>query len=102
MQTPETAHRQADKVDLFWVSRRGARIALIALHLIALMAVLTELVWPFPPDEHAVERVHALDFLASYAVWGFVSCVILVLLGIVLRFLVMRNEDYYGSGSHDS
>ncbi len=81
---------------LFWVTRRGARIALIALHVAALIAVLIEFVRPFPPDVHAVERVHSLDFLASYAVYGFVSCVILVLLGLVLRRLVMRDEDYYG------
>lgn len=79
----------------FWVSRRGARIALVALHAAALVALLTELVRPIPADAHAVERVQALDFLASYAVWGFVSCVILVLLGLVLRRLVMRDEGYY-------
>lgn len=80
---------------LFWVSKRAAGIAVIALHAVAVVVVLIEFVWPFPQDAHAVERVHALDFLASYAVYGFVSCVILVLLGLVLRRLVMRDEDYY-------
>jgi len=68
----------------------------IALHIVAAIAVLIELVRPFPADEHAVERVHALDFVASYAVYGFVACVILVLLGLVLRRLIMRHEKYYG------
>jgi hypothetical protein len=36
-----------------------------------------------------------LDFLASYAIYGFVACVILVLMGRVLRRLVIRNENYY-------
>ncbi|HEX2138079.1 MAG TPA: hypothetical protein VHG33_00045 [Woeseiaceae bacterium] len=81
---------------LFWVTRQGARIALIALHVAALIAVVTEFVFPFPEDAHAVERVHALDFPASYAIYGFVACVILVLLGIVLRRIVMRDENYYG------
>ena len=81
----------------FWVSRAGARVALIALHAAAVIVVLIELLWPFPEDAHAVERIHALDFLASYAVYGFVSCVILVLLGLVLRRLVMRKEHYYRS-----
>lgn len=83
---------------LFWVTRKGARIALVALHLAALVAVITEFLFPFPEDGHAVERVHALDFTASYAIYGFVACVILVLLGIVLRRLVMRDEDYYREG----
>lgn len=83
------------KDGLFWVTPRAAKLAVIALHAAAAIAVLVELVFPFPPDEHAVERVHALDFPASYAVYGFTACVILVLLGIVLRRLVMRGEDYY-------
>jgi hypothetical protein len=39
-----------------------------------------------------------LDFLASYAIYGFVACVILVLIGRVLRRLVIRPEDYYRGG----
>ena len=91
-----TGERPQEQTPLFWVTRRGARIALVALHVAALIAVAVELVFPFPEDAHAVERVHALDFPASYAIYGFVACVILVLLGIVLRRLVMRDEDYYG------
>lgn len=82
----------------FWVTRRGARIALIALHIAALIAAVTEFLFPFPEDGHAVERVHSLDFPASYAIYGFVACVVLVLLGIVLRRLVMRGENYYREG----
>lgn len=93
--TDKLAKDTAATSPLFWVSKRAARIALSALHAAAAIAVLIELVRPFPPDAHAVERVHALDFLASYAVYGFVSCVILVLLGLVLRRLVMRDEHYY-------
>ncbi len=83
---------------LFWVTPKAARIAVVALHVVAGIAVLVELLFPFPADSHAVERVHALDFSASYAVYGFTACVILVLLGIVLRRLVMRDEDYYRDG----
>lgn len=88
----------AGDAPLFWVTRKGARIALIALHAAALLAVLTELFWPFPADVHAVERVHVLDFLASYAAYGFIACVLLVLVGIVLRRAVMRGESYYRGG----
>jgi len=79
----------------FWVTRKGARIALVALHIAVLVAVVTELIRPFPEDAHAVERVHALDFLGSFAIYGFVACVILVLMGRVLRRVVMRDENYY-------
>ena len=87
--------QKSQQTPLFWVTRKGARIALVALHVAALIAVVVELVFPFPEDAHAVERVHALDFSASYAIYGFVACVLLVLLGIVLRRLVMRDENYY-------
>lgn len=80
---------------LYWVTRTAARRVLIALHLVAVGAVLFEWLFPFDTEAHAVERVHALDFTGSYAVYGFVSCVILVLLGLVLRRLVMRSENFY-------
>lgn len=80
---------------LYWVTREAARRALIALHAVALLVVLIELIVPFSADGHGVERVHALDFPASYAIYGFVACVVLVLLGRVLRRGVMRDEHYY-------
>lgn len=89
-----TRSEEPDK--LFWVSRRGARIALVALHVCAAVVVLVEFLRPFISDPHAFERAHSLDFPASYAVYGFGACVLLVLLGRVLRRLVMRDEDYYG------
>ena len=90
-----TNERRQQQTPLFWVTGRGARVALVALHVAALAALAIELVFPFPEEAHAVERVHALDFPASYAIYGFAACVILVLLGIVLRRLVMRDENYY-------
>lgn len=95
-------HRQGagNGKPLFWVTRKGARLALVSLHVAAALAVLVEFIRPFPADSHAVERVHALDFLASYALYGFVACVVLVLIGRILRRLVMRDENYYdGDGS---
>ena len=82
----------------FWVTPKAARLAVVALHVVAGIAVLVELLFPFPEDGHAVERAPSLDFPASYAIYGFTACVILVLLGIVLRHLVMRDEDYYQDG----
>lgn len=91
-------HTRPEARPPFWVSRRGARVALIALHLAALLAVLIELFHPIGDSGHGAERVAELEFLASYAVYGFVACVVLVLLGHVLRWLVMRDENYYTDG----
>jgi len=93
--TQRRASGKSGEAPLFWVTRRGARIALVALHVAAIVSVLVELVRPFAADAHAVERTHMLDFPGSYAVYGFVACVILVLIGRVLRRLVIRPEDYY-------
>jgi len=35
------------------------------------------------------------DFFGFFAVYGFVSCVLLIFLAKGLRLLVMRKEDYY-------
>ncbi len=41
--------------------------------------------------EHPLENIFAF-----YAIYGFVACVLLVLLAKEMRKLVMRNEEYYG------
>lgn len=81
----------------FWVTRRGARIALVAAHVAAALTLLAELVHPIVGAEHGAERIAALEFFGSYAIYGFVGCCVLVLLGRVLRRLVMRGERYYES-----
>lgn len=80
---------------LFWVSQTAARTVLIVLHVLAFGAVIFEWLFPLYSDGYKAERVQALDFTGSYAVYGFVSCVVLVLLGLVLRRLVMRSESFY-------
>jgi len=35
------------------------------------------------------------EFFAFYAIYGFVACVLLVLLAKEMRKLLMRDEDYY-------
>jgi len=44
---------------------------------------------------HLAERAGALEFVGSFALYGFVSCVALVIMGKGLRRLAMRPEDYY-------
>ena len=45
-------------------------------------------------DRHTDHRFETLA--GFYGIWGFVSCVVLVLAAKQLRKLVMRGEDYYG------
>ena len=45
-------------------------------------------------DRHTDHRFESLA--GFYGIWGFVSCVVLVLAAKQLRKLVMRGEDYYG------
>lgn len=45
-------------------------------------------------DRHTDHRFEEL--VGFYGIWGFVSCVVLVLAARQLRKLVMRKEDYYG------
>lgn len=81
---------------LFWTTPAAAKRVLIALHVAALASIAIEAIFPLHEDPHGIERVHALDFLGSYAAYGFFACVLLVLLGIVLRRIVIRDENYYG------
>ncbi len=93
-----TRETQADdRKPAFWLTRRGAMVAVVATHVAALIAVLAEVVRP-ASGSYPVKRPEALDFIASYALYGFAACVLLVLLGILLRRLVMRDEDYYRGG----
>jgi hypothetical protein len=84
----------------FWVTRAGGRMAIIALHIAAAVAVLMEWVRPFDGDAHTLERADVLHFLSSFAVYGFVGFVFLVLVGRVLRWLVMRPADYWERDDH--
>ncbi|HUF72873.1 MAG TPA: hypothetical protein VMR74_08245 [Gammaproteobacteria bacterium] len=77
------------------MTRTAGRRAVVLLHVLALLTVVIELHLPLDYDGHGVERVGALDFPASYAIYGFTACVALVLLGRWLRRAVMRGENYY-------
>ena len=44
---------------------------------------------------HLAERAASLEFVGSFALYGFVSCVALVIMGKGLRRLTMRSEDFY-------
>jgi hypothetical protein len=70
------------------------RSVLAALLTLCVASVGAEL-WRPVEAEPGRYRPEALDFLGSFAVYGFVGCVLLVLVGRVLRRVVMRPEDYY-------
>lgn len=95
MTARQSAKAQAASRALPLVTRAAGIRAVVLLHVLALLVVGIELFLPLDHDGHGVERVGALDFPASYAVYGFTACVLLVLLGRWLRRAVMRGENYY-------
>ncbi len=79
----------------FWVTKKGGWIAIILLHFFAIASIFFEIIEPHSDEIHKSERIHELEFLASYSIYGFVACVILVFMGRILRKITMRNENYY-------
>ena len=72
-------------------------------------AVVYELLRPLGAADGGAEGIHALaerapglEFLGSFAIYGFVSCVALVLAGKGLRRLAMRSEDFYDDATGGS
>jgi hypothetical protein len=73
---------------------RAARVATAALGAACGLVIVVELVRPLVGDPHT-DRPRALEFVGSYALYGFVACVLLVMLGRLLRRAVMRPEEYW-------
>ena len=77
---------------------RNVRASLWGFYALCAAAVVFELLRPLglaDTDLHAPERAPALAFVGAFALYGFVSCVTLVLLGRGLRRLMGRPEDFY-------
>ncbi len=58
--------------------------------------VVADLFYMPTKKEHAHYGWEA--WIGFHALYGFVSCVLLVVLAAQMRKLVMRDEDYYGDG----
>ena len=69
----------------------GSRVKL-ALFVLAFVLLALE----FFIHRHAETDIETLLFFPAF--YAFLICVAIVLGGIVLRKLVMRNEDYYDNG----
>ncbi len=79
-----------------WFDRKeNVRKVLVGLFLgCAFLAVIDVIFWITDFDKHPYFRWETWP--GFYAVYGFVACVLLVLISKhVLRPLVMRGEDYY-------
>ena len=70
---------------------RPGNVRLVLRLLVAICAVLVVL--DFVYHRHVMHPWEAV--WAFYAVYGFVACVILVLVAKEMRKVVMRDEDYY-------
>ena len=80
----------ASKGDSSWLDR-SENVTKIYRGLIALCALLV--VAGFFVDGHG--ELAILHFPAFYGIFGFIAFVFIVFVGIGLRKLVMRDEDYY-------
>jgi len=69
---------------------RNIRFVVRALVTVCILLVGLDLVL-HRHTEHPLEEIFAF-----YAIYGFVACVLLVLLAKEIRKLVMRDERYYG------
>ena len=62
----------------------------------ALCALLLGLDWLFHRHLSFAEGVFPVEgWFGFYAIYGFVACVLLVLMATQLRKVLMRREDYY-------
>ena len=74
----------------YWLDKKANITKIyIALWTIGIFLILGDFVI------HRHEDFKTAELFGFYGVYGFVGCVILVLVAKVLRKIVMRNEDYY-------
>lgn len=78
----------ADKQHLFDNPRNVKRV-LFGLYAVCTTLLLADVVY----HRHVVTP--AEEIFGFYAVYGFVACVLLVLIAKEMRKLLMRKEDYY-------
>lgn len=83
--------------DPSWFERpRNIRIMITALVVICAALALADMFYSNPHPHFPIETTFAFP-----AWFGFVSFVVVVFLGSLLRLFVSRPEDYYESQEHD-
>ncbi len=84
------SHRPEGEKDRFLDKSKNIKLVLGVFLVISVITLGIDLFF----DRHTDHRFESLA--GFYGIWGFVSCVVLVLAAKQLRKLVMRGEDYYG------
>ncbi len=84
------SHRPEGERDRFFDKTKNIKRFLGVFLVISVITLGVDLFF----DRHTDHRFESLA--GFYGIWGFVSCVVLVLAAKQLRKLVMRGEDYYG------
>lgn len=86
--------RHATPDDASWFERpKNIRLMVIALVLVCAALALADLFYSNPHPHFAIESSFAFQ-----AWFGFVTFVVIVFLGRLLRMIVSRSEDYYHDG----
>ena len=82
----------------FFDKPKNVKLILRVFYVLSALLVIIDFFYERKPhDPHPWEWIPAF-----YAIYGFVACVILVLIATQMRKLLMRDEDYYEGGQHDA
>ena len=84
------SQRPEGEKQYFFDKARNIKRVLVGFLLVSAVVLGIDLFF----DRHTDHRFEEL--VGFYGIWGFVSCVVLVLAARELRKLVMRKEDFYG------
>ena len=75
----------------FFDKPQNIKMILRVFYVLSALLVIMDFIFErHPHDPHPWEMIKGF-----YAIYGFVACVILVLVATQMRKLVMRDEDYY-------
>lgn len=77
------------------VSSKTTQRILYALYAVSVLLVVAD----FVIHRHIYTAIEKIP--AFYAIYGFIACVVLVLIATQMRKLLMRDENYYGDAPQD-
>lgn len=82
---------EGEKED-FFDKPKNVKLILRVFYVVSALLVLVDFIYR-REIHHPWEKIPAF-----YAIYGFVACVVLVLIATQLRKVIMRKEDYYDAG----
>ena len=78
-----------DEKEYFFDKPKNIQLMLRVFYVICALLVIADFVY----HRHVLHSLEKIP--AFYAIYGFIACVVLVLIATQMRKLVMKKEDYY-------